>query len=196
MSERLDESELWMLSFYRKSEIGGALFFAKLANTLKPSRIQFDMTRHFADESRHAWQWTDCIARLGAEPLSLGFAYQDQYLKAAGIPANLMEVLAITHVFERRVFHHYATHYRLSGIRAEVKDTLKRIMEDEKWHIAWVGSALGEMKKEFGNEIVGATLRRFAEADRHVYRHLAREHADRLTAFTQHPSEPNLEHPQ
>lgn len=196
MPERLDESELWMLSFYRKSEIGGALFFAKLANTLKPSPIQFDMTRHFADESRHAWQWTNCIARLGAEPLDVGFTYQDQYLRAAGMPANIMEVLALTHVFEHRVFHHYASHYRLSGIRAEVKATLERIMEDEKWHITWVGNALKDMKKEFGDEMVSATLRRFADADRHVYRHLAREHADRLSAVTQHPSERNTEQPQ
>ena len=44
----------WILSFYRTSEISGALFFGQLANALRPSRIQADMTRHFADEAQHA----------------------------------------------------------------------------------------------------------------------------------------------
>jgi hypothetical protein len=188
MSERLDENELWMLSFYRKSEIGGALFFARLANSLKPSAIQFDMTRHFADESRHAWQWTDCIARLGGEPVSLDTAYQDRYLRAAGTPANIMEVLAITHVFERRVFHHYSAHCRLPGLRSEIGETLRQIMADEKWHLAWVAKALQHLESEFGEDNIGATLKRFAEADRHVHRQLLEEHADRWQDLVRHPS--------
>jgi len=185
MCERIDENELWMLSLYRRSEIGGALFFAKLANVLKPSAIQFHMTRHFADESRHAWQWTECIARLGAEPLQLDWAYQDGYRKAVGVPANIMEVLAITQVFERRVFNHYERHRQLPFVRLEVKETLTRIMEDEKWHLAWVRAALKDMESQFGSEIVRKTMRRCWDADRDVYQRLVEEHADRMTAFAQ-----------
>ena len=57
----LSENELWLLSFYRTSEISGSLFFGKLARTLRPGPIQIDMTKHFADEANHAWYWTECI---------------------------------------------------------------------------------------------------------------------------------------
>jgi hypothetical protein len=196
MSERLDENELWMLSFYRRSEIAGALFFARLANSLKPGAVQFDMTRHFADESRHAWEWTSCIARLGSEPLPIDGAYQDRYLRAAGLPANFMEVLAITHVFERRVFHHYSAHHRLPGLRAEVKEALARIMADEKWHLAWVGKALRDLEPSFGKENIGSTLKRFTEADRYVHRAFLDEHADRWRAFSRRQAANGLEQPQ
>ena len=100
----------WILSFYRTSEISGALFFGQLANALRPSRIQADMTRHFADEAQHARYWTDCLEKLGVQPLKLGLNYQNQYVSAAGMPVNLMEVLAITQVFEKRVISQYALH--------------------------------------------------------------------------------------
>src|SRR5207244_5261114 len=104
------------LSFYRTSEISGSLFFGRLARSMKPGPIQRDMTKHFSDEALHAWYWTSCIENLGAQPLKLREAYQDQYLAAAGMPANLMEILAITQIFERRVVNQYARHSRLSNV--------------------------------------------------------------------------------
>ena len=44
-----------------------------------------------ADEAAHAWYWTDCIDRVGARPMKLSEAYQDQYLEAAGLPAESRE---------------------------------------------------------------------------------------------------------
>src|SRR5689334_4733896 len=92
----IDPNTLWLLSFYRGSEISGALFFGRVARTLSASPIACELSRHFADESQHAWLWTDCIQQLGAKPLAIETVYQDRYLAAAGLPANLMEVLALT----------------------------------------------------------------------------------------------------
>ena len=61
MTRAMSENELWLLSYYRESEITGALYFGRLAKVLKPGPIQCDMTRHFADESMHAARWTACI---------------------------------------------------------------------------------------------------------------------------------------
>jgi hypothetical protein len=176
---KLAENELWILSFYRISELSGALFFGRLARSLS-GPVQKDMTKHFADESQHAWYWTSCIARLGAEPLKLSGAYQDQYLGAAGMPANLMEVLALTQVFERRVIHQYALHSQVPKLRAEVAETIARIMDDEKWHIEWVAKALRRMEGEYGREQVKATLERFSAADREVYAKTVLEHEERI----------------
>src|SRR5688500_8166637 len=85
----LSENERWILSFYRTSEISGALFFGRLAKSMRPGTVQRDMTKHFSDEAMHAWYWTSCLERLGEKPLKLDQSYQDQYLLAAGMPANL-----------------------------------------------------------------------------------------------------------
>src|ERR1043166_5120509 len=65
MQNPIGENELWLLSFYRTSELSGALFFGRLARALRAGPIQRDLTHHFADESQHAWYWTRCIAELG-----------------------------------------------------------------------------------------------------------------------------------
>ena len=179
----LSEHEIWVLSFYRTSEISGSLFFGRLARSLRPSSIQIDMSKHFADEAQHAWYWTRCIDELGARPLKIDEAYQDQYAGAAGVPANLMEVLAITQVFERRVISQYARHRRLEGLHPQVGETLDRIMQDERWHIEWVQKALESMEPEYGKEHIEATVRRFWDADREVYQRSAQEHEQRIAAL-------------
>jgi len=119
----LSDDELFVLSFYRSSEINGSLFFGRLARALKPGPIQLDLSRHFADEAQHAWYWTDCIDRLGERPLKLADAYQDRYLEAAGLPMNMMEVLAVTLVFERRVINQYAKHQAVLDLHPEIAAT-------------------------------------------------------------------------
>ena len=176
----LTENQLWLLSFYRTSEISGALFFGRLARTMKPGTLQRDMTKHFADESQHAWYWTDCIAQLGGEALRLDAAYQDQYMAAAGMPANMMEVLALTQVFERRVINQYARHRKMAGEPELVRATLVRIMRDERWHIQWIRDALAGMAAEFGKDAIRSTLRKFTKADQEVYQKTLAEHQQRV----------------
>jgi bacterioferritin (cytochrome b1) len=179
----LTNNELWLLSFYRTSEISGSLFFGRLARSMKPGRTQHDMTKHFADEAAHAWQWTNCIETLGESPLKLTHAYQDNYLEAAGIPANLMEVLAVTQVFEQRVIGQYAMHAKVPELEPTIKDTLKIIMADERWHIEWIKRALAEMEKEYGPAEIEAALARFRQADRLVYEQASLEHEDQLATL-------------
>ncbi len=182
---KIDENLLWILSFYRNSEITGALFFGELARLLRPSSIQTDLTRHFADEAQHARYWTDCIVRLGAEPLKMGIAYQDKYVTAAGLPVNMMEILAITHVFEHRVISQYEMHYAAPKLNAEVRKTLEKIMVDERWHLRWIADALKRLEDQYGQEHVGSTLERFAEVDRAVYSETMTEHEERVRYLLQ-----------
>jgi hypothetical protein len=176
----IDRNLHWILSFYRTSEIGGALFFGELARSLRPSSIQQDMTRHFADEANHARYWTDCLAELGVEPLRLDTAYQNQYLAAAGMPANLMEILAITQVFEKRVVAQYALHRKSPNMPDAVLRTIDTIMKDEQWHIRWIRDALSGMEGDYGAGNIKATLKRFTLADREVYRQTSLEHRERV----------------
>ena len=181
MTAPLTENELWLLSFYRTSEISGALLFGRLARSMRPGPVQMDMTQHFADEAQHAAYWTNCMKQLGAEPLKMSVSYQDQYLEAAGLPMNLMEVLSITQVFEQRVLNQYSRHLHAPQAgRPEIYGTLRRIMGDEKWHVKWVREALVSMEGTYGKDRIQATLKRHREADHAVYERTRAEHEDRL----------------
>lgn len=180
MSKALTENEKWILSFYRTSEISGALFFGRLAKSMPAGPIQMDLTKHFADESQHSWYWTKCLQELGEQPIKLDMAYQDQYIAAAGMPANIMEVLGITLVFEKRVIGQYALHRQVKDLNPNIKNTLDLIVEDEKWHIQWVTDALKGMEAEYGAEHIKNTLKKFTDADAEVYKKTVLEHEERI----------------
>ena len=180
VSEPISENDLWLLSYYRTSEINGALFFGRIARTVRSSALQADITRHFADEANHARWWSECIDDLGHEPVRQRGAYQDQYLEAAGVPINLMEVLAVTQVFERRVIGQYRQHLKFPGTHPRVRETLRRIMEDERWHVKYVREALDTMAETHGRDAVDRALERFAAADREVYEKTVREYGERV----------------
>ncbi|MEU1627596.1 ferritin-like domain-containing protein [Streptomyces sp. NPDC020096] len=176
----LSENDLWLLSFYRSSEINGALFFGRVARTLRGGPLQADVTHHFADEANHAKYWTRCIEDLGYNAEKLSGAYQDQYLEAVGLPANLMEVMAITQVFEKRVIGQYHRHLRAPDTHPRVRQTIETIMEDERWHVKYVRDALQEMAQKYGQELIDDTLARFSAADEEVYAKTLAEYGERI----------------
>ena len=53
----------------------------------------------------HAWYWTSALEKLNYHPIRIRNAYQDAYLEAAGLPVNVMEILALTQVFESRCYY-------------------------------------------------------------------------------------------
>ena len=172
------DAERWLLSFYRASEIDGALFFGRLAKVIRDPAVQYDLTRHFADESQHSRWWTDCMDDLGIRPMKVVSSYQDAYLEAGGAPANVMEVLAVTLAFEKRVAGSYASHLKVKDLAPPIRTTLTRIMEDEGWHIQWVSRTLRDMEGEYGADAVQAAIERYAAADREVYQKALAEHED------------------
>jgi len=176
----LGENDLWLLSYYRSSEINGALFFGRVARTMRPSKLQAEVTHHFADEAQHARFWTECINDLDCDPIRLRGSYQDQYLQAAGVPANLMEVMAITQVFEKRVIGQYHQHLKAPGTHPRIRQTIERIMEDERWHIKYVRDALTEMEGRYGAAHVAETVERFTQADQEVYAKTLAEYGERV----------------
>jgi demethoxyubiquinone hydroxylase (CLK1/Coq7/Cat5 family) len=177
----LSADDRWLLSYYRSSEIAGAMFFGRIARIVRPGPLQADVTHHFADEANHARYWTDCLRDLGTEPLKLRGAYQDQYLEAAGVPANLLEVLAVTQVFEKRVIGQYRRHLAFPGTHPRVRHTLSQIMDDERWHLRYVREALRDQAARHGDATVDEALARFAAADDEVYAKTVREYGERIS---------------
>ena len=176
----LSENERWLVSFYRASEITGAMFFGRVAKMLKPGPTQADLTQHFADEAKHSVWFTEAMESLNVKPVKMQFAYQDDYLVTAGPPINYMEVLSITQVFEKRILNTYAKHLQVPATPAPIKRTLERIMRDERWHVQWVKQALKELEPLYGKENIERTLERHTQADRETFGRLMHEHGQRL----------------
>lgn len=176
----LNDQDRWMMSFYRYSEINGALFFGKIAAMLPAGPLQADLNKHFADESMHSWYWTKALEELDCKPIRIKNAYQDAYLEAGGLPVNMMEILALTNVFEKRVLKQYTHHMKLPNIHPVIKNTISRIAEDEKWHIRWINKALNEMKQKYGEEKVNRKIQHYKAADQEIYKDFITENRQRL----------------
>ena len=125
--------------------------------------------------------WTQCIADLGHTAIKQNRSYQDQYLEAVGAPASLMEVMAITQVFEKRVIGQYHRRTcRVPGTHPEVRQTIERIMRDERWHVKYVREALAAMAGRYGAELIEETLARYTAADEEVYAKTLAEYGERV----------------
>jgi rubrerythrin len=176
----ITENDRWLLSFYRASEIDGAVFFGKVAETVRSPELSADIAQHFADEAKHASIWTRCLLDLGEEPLRITNSYQSRYFDVAGAPANLMEVLAVTNVFEKRVIGQYHRHLKFEGTHPRIRAALEEIMEDERWHLQYVRAAVQALTERYGEERVEAALDRYSHADHEVYGQILAEYGDRM----------------
>lgn len=165
----ITENEAWLLSYYRESELAGALLFGKLARRTRDDELRIHLTEHCAEEAVHAWLWTQTLVKLGATPYRVSETYQSRYCARIGIPKTILEVLALTQVFEKRVMRQFSAHRRKAGTHPEVVATLKRMMDDEVGHIDWVRKKLDECARK-GEGDVEATMKRFEEMDAEVYR--------------------------
>jgi acyl carrier protein len=165
----ISENDLWILSYYRESELAGSLVMGRLARETDDDDLRVHLTEHCAEEAMHAWLWTDTILKVGGTPKRVAETYQTRYYAEIGTPTSLLEILALTQVFERRVIKHFRAHLKWPNTHPAVAATLQRMIEDEVGHISWVKDRLDRYAAEKGEAIVAETMRRFTEIDQRVY---------------------------
>jgi len=175
----ISDNELWLLSYYRASELAGALLMGRLAHETDDDDLRVRLTEHCAEEARHAWAWTECILKVGGTPKKVSETYQSRYHAAVGSPTNLLEVLALTQIFERRVVRHFRAHMSWPGTHPEVKRTLLQLIEEEAGHIRWVKDRLDAYGAANGETVVKEMMERFTRIDEEVYNGL-KQYADRF----------------
>lgn len=174
-------SEIALLNFYRASELHGGLILGQMVRRTRDPRLILNLTRHSAEEIMHAQLWTETIIAIGGKPEPVRDTYQARYVDAVGTPLTMLEVLALTQIFERRVYRHFTLHLRVPGIHPAVAATLRRMIEEERGHLSWVKGWLDEQSKERAHE-VRDVMRRYALADQRVYDSLAGEYGLRWAA--------------
>src|SRR6266513_2511093 len=168
----ISDNELWLLSYYRASELAGALLMGRLARETDDDDLRVRLTEHCAEEARHAWAWTETILKVGGTPRRVSETYQSRYHAAVGNPSNLLEVLALTQIFERRVVRHFSAHLSWPGTHAEVLRTLQQLIDEEAGHIRWVKDRLDAYAAANGESFVIEMLERFKRIDEQVYNEL------------------------
>lgn len=163
---------IWVLSYYREAELRGADLLQRLLRRADDPVLQINLTRHLADEARHAWLWTKLVDDLGGEPAAIPNGYQRHLRRQVGIPSTVCELLALTHVVEERVQQRYREHAARPEQDPHTVAVLQTIITDEEWHVAWVRDWLAAHEKMPGGELVSALLDRYRALEANAYAEL------------------------
>ena len=156
----------WKLNWYRQSELEGALLLGRLARRSNDPELVRRLTRHCADEARHAWLWDRTLAALNLPILPVNRSYQSFYHDEAGTPRTVAEVLALTQVFERRVDQQFTADVADPDMPLAARRTFRLMLRDEQAHLEWVAEWLA------AHPGTGTLLERYRLADERVYRML------------------------
>ena len=177
----VSQEEMALLNFYRASELHGGLLLGRVGGRARDPEIALSLTRHAAEEVRHAEYWTATMLDLGGRPWPVRATYQARYAAAIGPVVSLLDVLALTQVFERRVYRHFLDHLARDGTHERVRATLRTMVDEEKDHLDWVKQWL-DAEAERRPERVSKAMRDYSALDERVYDSLCAEYGWRRRA--------------
>ena len=118
-----------------------------------------ELTRHAADEARHAWLWQKTIAQLQLAPVRIHRSYQSFYATEGAAAQTFAEVLALTHVFEHRVDREFNDQLGDPRLPDAVHRTFRALLRDEQRHLDWIAQWLSDRPE------LGPVLDRYYEVD-------------------------------
>ena len=174
-------TEVALLNFYRASELHGGLILGQMVRRTRDPELILNLTRHSAEEVMHAQLWTETIIAIGGRPAPVRDTYQTRYAAEMGTPISMLEILALTQVFERRVYRHFMEHLRRPGGHPAVAATLSRMIDEERGHLTWVKKWLDTQAEKRPAE-VREVMQRYAVIDERVYAAMSAEYGWRLAA--------------
>jgi hypothetical protein len=161
--------EILVYSYYRDAELRGSNLIYRLLRILDDPESQLLLSEHLADETRHAWLWTERIRELGGVPLPIVDGYQVRIGRRAGVPRRPLELLALTVVVEQRALRRYQDHLKRPGVPERTLEVLRSVTKDEGWHIDWVRKKAREIAaREGAPEAFDALLEKYRRIDREV----------------------------
>jgi len=174
-----------LFNYYRDAELRGADLVFRLINKAENQNIQEKLARHLADATNHAWLWTERICALGGQPMRIDTGYHRQLRRKAGLPANLLELLALTCVVEERARKRYEEHTTRSDVAPETLDILNEMRVDEEAHLAWISEKLSELGAKEGQGKVTEVLQRYRAVEATVFADMQHEEQRALAEVMQ-----------
>lgn len=156
----------WKLNWFRQSELEGALLLGRMVGLATDGDLAARLTRHCAEEAEHSRRWSEVIGELALPHVRIFRSYQSFYARHGGAPATLLEVLAFTQIFERRVHRRFHEELQRPDTPAPAREAFSRMIADEREHLAWVAEWL---RQQPGAD---AALQHYAAIDRAVFAEL------------------------
>jgi bacterioferritin (cytochrome b1) len=172
---RPDPRLVELLSYYRDAELHGAGLLLRLVRLMADDPdAQVKLTRHVAEETRHAWLWTKRIVDLGAVPLPIADGYQAR-IGLRILPRSVAELLALTVVVESRSLARYREHAARPGVDPATRAVLRRLTRDERWHLEWIQTKLAALTRAdaTARQRAQAVAERYGQVEAAVYAELA-----------------------
>ena len=157
------EIHLLTLNRYRYNEQRSCADLTDLIEKLngQPRELVRDLSRHIADEARHAMWLTDLLVDLGADiGTPPGTSYIDEFERlidwesfdAQGNPEDgLIASLAAINVTEKRGCEYFSAH--IHALKAapqteeniKIRETIERIFPEEAGHVRWGNRQLAKI---------------------------------------------------
>jgi tRNA isopentenyl-2-thiomethyl-A-37 hydroxylase MiaE len=154
------------VNWYRHSELEGSILLGRFIRQATDPYLVRELTRHAAEEARHAWVWTRAIDAAGLPTVRIYRSYQSFYRDELAPPRSLLEVLALTHVFEQRVERRFTDELSRPGVPEPIRRAFSQMLRDEQHHLHWIGQWLARQSD------AGIVLDRYRAADERVARRL------------------------
>ena len=166
----IDHHLVAVLSYYRSAELhGAALLLRVLARMPHNPAMQVQLTRHVADETRHAWLWTQRIIDMGATPASVKLGYQER-LGLRLRPRGIAELFALSILVERRSLERYSAHVSRQNVDPQTRKVLRAVMADEAWHVESLMQHLGDLSLIAEERLrLDTTIERFRVVEQEVF---------------------------
>ena len=152
----------WRLNWYRQSELEGALLLGRLIRRCTDAALIHPLTEHCADEARHACMWSRTLRALDMPIVRIHRPYQAFYAEALPAPRSLLDVLALTNVFEQRVHAHFTGELMDPEWPEAARRTFRAMLRDERRHLDWVGQWLATQP------LAAALLTRIRQVDERI----------------------------
>ena len=162
------DREMWLLNFFRNSELHGALLMGRLARSLSGTELLTNITRHCATEAHHAALFTELIADLGGVVDPQTGTIQEHYSREGGVPKALVDLLVLSEVLENRVLSAYREQLNSAGLHPKVRVVLEEILREEEEHGAGENAWLEQTLRKYSAAEVADSRRRWSEIDRMV----------------------------
>ena len=164
----LTDRELWILNFFRNSELHGALLMGRLARIPQTPELLENITRHCATEAHHAALLTELIAGLGGALDPRVPTVQEHYSREGGIPTELVDILVLSQTLEHRVLVTYRQQLEAYGLNQKIREVLEEILREEEEHGGGEECWLEQALRRLPAARVQESRRKWCEIDRRV----------------------------